>query len=179
MLLRPLSSRRLSSAGRLSSNRHKPVLPVTTPLPIFPDRSTLLLVCQSRPVTAAGLGPNLKRYFPPTGNIPKLRGRIQGHAAGFCPLLAPVPCLYPYPITECLNPVGVIFPTILPTIRTTKALFLLPMHRTCLTLQATKSAHDSQHKFEAKPGSFADLSPQTRLCCTPNQMIMKRAHFRD
>ena len=74
-----------------TSDRHEPVLPVTTPLPIFPDRSTLLPSCQSRPVTAARLGPNLKRYFPPTENLPKLKGRMQGHAAGFCPLLAPVP----------------------------------------------------------------------------------------
>ncbi len=52
---------------------------------------------------------------------------------------------------------GVIFPTILVMIRMTKALFLLPMHWTCLTLQAAKSAHDSQRKFEAKPGYFYGL----------------------
>ncbi len=64
---------------------HEPVLPVTTPLSIFPDRSTLLPSCQSWPVTAgagaAGLGPNLKCYFPPTGELPKLKGRmLQGFA---------------------------------------------------------------------------------------------------
>ena len=33
------------------TDRHDLVLPVTTPLPMFPDSSTLLPSCQSRPLT--------------------------------------------------------------------------------------------------------------------------------
>ena len=33
------------------TDRHDLVLPVTTPLPMFPDSRTLLPSCQSRPLT--------------------------------------------------------------------------------------------------------------------------------
>ncbi len=33
-------------------------------------------------------------YIPPTGDLPKIKGRMQEHAARFCPLRAPVPWIY-------------------------------------------------------------------------------------
>ena len=55
-------------------------------------------------------------------------------------------CLeYPHiPISECLNPVEVIYQTALATIRTEKDLSLqvAPMHLKCLTLLTAKNVHD-------------------------------------
>ncbi len=72
--------------------------------------------------------------------------------------------------------VEVIYQTALATIRTAKDLSLVSMHLKCLTLLTAENVHD-QNKFEAKPGSLMDLSPLTRICCTLNQRIMKKAHF--
>ncbi len=74
------------SNGRRVSDRHEPISPVTTPLPMFPD-SNKISPCSashgpSRPVTA-GLGPVLILYFPPRGNLPNVKGRMQKCAAGF------------------------------------------------------------------------------------------------
>ncbi len=73
-----------------------------------------------------------------------------------------------------MSDVRVNFSTILASIRMAKALLLLPRHQRCLMLWAAESEHDSQHKLCVKPKSFVDLSPLTQLCCTMNQMIMKK-----
>ncbi len=70
------------------------------------------------------------------------------------------------------NPsLGVTYLTIMATIQTTKlkALSLYPMHLRSLTLQAAETEHDGIHQFKAKPGSFTELSPLTRIGYTPNQ----------
>jgi hypothetical protein len=104
------------------SDRHDAVSPVTTILQMCPDSSTLSPCPESRSVKS-GLGPVLNSFFSPTRDIPNLKGR---RAAGFC--------CFEHPISECLNLARVIFPTILAMIRMTKALFLFPMNRRCLTL---------------------------------------------
>jgi hypothetical protein len=87
-------------------------------------------------------------------------------------------CLeYPHiPISERPNPVEVIYQSALATIRTAKDLSLVPMHLKCLTHLTAENVHD-QNKFEAKHGYFMESSPLTRICCTPNQEVMKKAHF--
>ncbi len=90
-------------------------------------------------------------------------------------------CLeYPHiPISECLNPVEVIYQTAMATIRTVrtaKDLSLVPMHLKCITLLTAENVHD-QNKFEAKHDYFMESSPLTRIGCTPNQEVMKKAHF--
>ena len=70
------------------------------------------------------------------------------------------------------------FQTALATIRTEKDLSLqvVPMHLKCLTLLTAKNVHD-QNKFEAKHGYFMESSPLTQIGCTPNQEVIKKAHF--
>ena len=90
-------------------------------------------------------------------------------------------CLeYPHiPISECLNPVEVIYQTALATIRTVRTAkdrSLVPMHLKCLTLLTAENVHD-QKQFEAKHGYFMESSPLTRISCTPNQEVMKKANF--
>jgi hypothetical protein len=62
-------------------------------------------------------------------------------------------CLeYPHiHISECLNPVEVIYQTALATIRTGKDLSLVSIHLKCLTLLTAENVHD-QNQFEAKHG---------------------------
>jgi hypothetical protein len=85
-------------------------------------------------------------------------------------------CLeYPHiPNSECLNPVEVIYQTALQ--RTAKDLSLVPMHLKCLTLLTAENVHD-QDKFEAKHEYFMESSPLTGIVYTPNQEVMKKAHF--
>jgi hypothetical protein len=132
------------------------------------------LFCWSRLVTAglSGLCPVL---FPTHGDYSEdweaeCKNMLQGFAR--CEPL----CLeYPHiPISECLNPVEVIYQTALATIRTAKDLSLVPMHMKCLTLLTAENVHD-QNKFEAKHGYFMESSPLTRIGCTPNQKVVKKA----
>jgi hypothetical protein len=90
---------------------------------------------------------------------------------------APLCLEYPHiHISECLNPVEVIYQTALATILTTKDLSLFPMHLKCLTLLTAENVHD-QNNLEEKHGYFMESLPLTRIGCTPNQEVMKKAHF--
>ena len=73
-----------------ASDRHEPVFPVATFLQYNSDRSTLF---PALPVTASHgqAGPGFKTIFPTHRDLPKLKGKMQERAAGFCPLRAPVP----------------------------------------------------------------------------------------
>jgi hypothetical protein len=74
--------------------------------------------------------------------------------------------------------VELIYHTALATILTEKELSLqvVPMHLKYLTLLTAKNVHN-QNKFGAKHGYFMESSPLTRIDCTPNQEVMKKAHF--
>ncbi len=72
------------------SDRHEPVSPVVTHLPIFLDRSTLspvLLVTASHGRSQRAV-PGFISH--PRGFFRRLRGGMQEYAAGSCPLRAPV-----------------------------------------------------------------------------------------
>ncbi len=98
-----------------SSDLHDQVFPVATHLPIFLDKSTLspvLLVTASHGRSRRAVSGFISH---PLGFFRRLRGGMQEYAAGFCPLRA---LEYPHiPISECLNPVEVIYQTALATIR--------------------------------------------------------------
>jgi hypothetical protein len=134
-----------------------------------------VLSCWSRSVTAGLSG---LCVFPPTGILLKIERR---NARICCRILpAASPCALNIhqhiPISKSLNPVEVIYQTALATIRTAKDMSLVPMHLKCLTLLTAENVHD-QNKFEAKHGYFMESSPRTRIGCTPNQEVTKKAHF--